>query len=99
MTTAVESKSPRSAWLVVAALAALTLAAFFPALRADFLIYDDPFYVTNNPPVREGLSWSGVRWAFVAMHACNWHPVTWLSHMRDCQVFGLKPAGHHAVAL
>ena len=52
-------------------------------------------YVTENPHVLEGLTWPGVAWAFTSSAASNWHPVTWLSHMVDCQLYGLRPAGHH----
>jgi Flp pilus assembly protein TadD len=63
----------------------------------EFLFYDDNMYVTENPPVQGGLSWNGFVWAFTAMHAGNWHPLTWLSHMLDVQMFGLNPGGHHLV--
>lgn len=57
---------------------------------------DDQTYVTGNPHVQEGLSWSTIRWAFTSTEtAAYWHPVTWLSHALDCQLFGLNPAGHH----
>lgn len=63
----------------------------------EFLYYDDNMYVTENPPVQGGLSWSGFVWAFTAMHAGNWHPLTWLSHMLDVQLFGLSPGAHHMI--
>jgi len=63
-----------------------------------FVLYDDPEYVTENPQVQAGLTLSGVRWAFVTFHASNWHPLTWLSHMLDCQLFGLDPAAHHLIS-
>jgi hypothetical protein len=61
----------------------------------DFLTFDDDMYVTHNPMVRAGLTWPGVKWAFRAFHSSNWHPLTWLSHMLDVQIFGLWPGGHH----
>jgi protein O-mannosyl-transferase len=62
----------------------------------DFVHYDDDHYVTANPHVRAGLSWASMRWAFTSVgHADNWHPLTWLSHMLDVQLFGLAPRGHH----
>ncbi|NOS72139.1 MAG: tetratricopeptide repeat protein [Verrucomicrobia bacterium] len=76
------------------ALGIITLALYLPALRHDFLTYDDQQYVTENSHVRDGLSSRSLAWAF-GNHAGNWHPLTWLSHMLDCQVYGLKPAGHH----
>src|SRR6266545_2204624 len=73
----------------------ITLATFWPVTRHDFIYYDDPDYVTENPYVQTGLNWQSVVWAFTTGHSGNWHPVTWLSHMLDCQVFGLKPGYHH----
>jgi tetratricopeptide (TPR) repeat protein len=90
---------PRRGLWVSLALAGLTLAAFYPALRCGFVYYDDPAYVYENPHLRDGLSWAAVKWAFTAMHASNWHPLTWLSHALDCELFGLNPAGHHATNL
>ena len=81
--------------LICLALGLITLAVFKPSLTHDFLVYDDPAYVTENPHVQVGLTWQGVKWAFRSYAASNWHPVTWLSHMLDCQLYGLKPAGHH----
>jgi tetratricopeptide (TPR) repeat protein len=64
----------------------------------DFLDFDDSDYVVHNPMVSQGLSWEGWTWAW-GFHASNWHPLTWLSHMLDCQLFGLAPGGHHLVNL
>jgi tetratricopeptide (TPR) repeat protein len=71
------------------------IVAFAPSLRNDFVNYDDPDYVTENEHVQRGLSWEGARWAFSTTEASNWHPLTWLSHMADCQMFGLHSWGHH----
>jgi tetratricopeptide (TPR) repeat protein len=68
---------------------------FSPTLRHGFLNFDDNTYVNKNPHVAKGLTAEGVVWAFTAHHAGNWHPLTWLSHMLDCQLYGLQPAGHH----
>jgi len=76
-------------------LGLITLAVFAPSLTHKFLAYDDQAYVTENPHVQAGLTWQGVEWAFRCSAASNWHPVTWLSHMLDCQLYGLRPAGHH----
>lgn len=65
----------------------------------DFVRYDDNAYITENPNVQVGLTLKGSHWAFTTFHAANWHPVTWLSHMVDCQLFGLKPGMHHVVNL
>src|SRR2546430_15700794 len=61
---------------------------FLPSLRNEFVNYDDPDYVTANAHVQSGLTSEGLRWALAATHASNWHPLTWLSHMMDCQIFG-----------
>jgi protein O-mannosyl-transferase len=80
------------------ALAVITLCLYAPVLGHDFIDYDDDHYVTANPMVREGWTWPGFVWALTTGHAANWHPLTWLSHMTDCSIFGLNPAGHHATS-
>jgi protein O-mannosyl-transferase len=78
------------------ALALLAFLVYLPALRNGFINYDDPDYVTRNPNVLRGLSWENVKWAFGTDNpAANWHPLTWLSHMADVQMYGLHPWGHH----
>lgn len=79
-------------------LALVTLVVYLPVRTHDFVNYDDDDYVTNNPAVQNGLAWSSLRWAFTTWHAGNWHPLTWLSHMADCELFGLNPAGHHLMS-
>lgn len=83
--------------LVCLALALGTLAIYWPARHYGFVDYDDNDYVFNNPTVRSGLSWWGLVWSCVDQHASNWHPLTWLSHMLDCQLFGLNAGAHHLV--
>jgi tetratricopeptide (TPR) repeat protein len=80
-------------------LAGATAIAYAPALRASFINFDDPAYVVGNPMVRQGLSWAGVLWAFTTGHAAMWSPLTWLSHMLDCSLFGMSPKGPHAVSV
>lgn len=79
------------------ALAVITLAVFWRVTGFDFVNYDDPDYVTANPIVQQGVTSPGLRWAFQNVHGerTYWHPITWVSHMLDCQFFGLQPAGHH----
>ncbi|HYG36530.1 MAG TPA: hypothetical protein VEC99_17185 [Clostridia bacterium] len=79
-------------------MAALTFLLYWPVHQFDFVQYDDPDYIFENPTVRNGLSWWGLTWAFVDAHVSNWHPVTWLSHMLDCQLFGLNAGRHHLVS-
>ncbi len=78
-------------------LALATFALYLPVAWFDFVVYDDGLYVTDQPIVQAGVTWAGVKWAFITMAASNWHPLTWLSHMIDCGVFGLNPAGPHVV--
>jgi protein O-mannosyl-transferase len=76
-------------------LGVITLALYAPCLSHEFLAYDDQQYVTENRHVQAGLTWPGVVWACRTFHASNWHPLTWISHMLDCQLYGLHPMGHH----
>jgi tetratricopeptide (TPR) repeat protein len=85
---------PRQVALV---LALVTLAIYLPVANHGFSIFDDNDYVTNNSIVRRGLTWDGIKWAFTTGHAANWHPLTWISHMLDCQLFGLDARAHHIV--
>ena len=85
--------------LVPALLAVATLAGYWPVLHNNFTLYDDPQYVTNNLHVLRGLTWPNIVWAFSATDANNWHPVTWLSHLMDVTLFGLRPGWHHFVSL
>ncbi len=96
----VEDPFPRSraAWVALA-LAAVTIVVYLQVGGFEFLNYDDPEYVTKNPVVQAGLTRPGLRWAFTSFHAANWHPLTWLAHMLDVQVFGLDAGAHHWVNL
>jgi len=76
-------------------LAAATVALYFPVSGHAFLTFDDHDYVVANSHIHEGLAWSTVKWAFTSRAAANWHPLTWLSHALDYQLFALNPAGHH----
>ncbi|HXU78337.1 MAG TPA: hypothetical protein VN794_17315, partial [Methylomirabilota bacterium] len=92
------SRSPvssRQRLVLSLALFALVTAVFSPALRNGFVSYDDGTYVTANAHVRAGLTLDGITWAFRSTQGSNWHPLTWISHMLDCQVYGLRPWGHH----
>jgi tetratricopeptide (TPR) repeat protein len=83
--------------LIALLLALITLLAYLPVAQDGFLNYDDNDYVTENHVVQNGLTRAGVRWAFTTGHAGNWHPVTWLSHMLDCELFGLNAGAQHSV--
>ena len=84
---------------ICAALAALTVALYAPALRCQFLAFDDQAYVTENRLVRAGLTLDGFVSAFRVTTAGNWHPLTLLSHMLDCEIYGLRPWGHHLTSV
>src|SRR5437867_6394953 len=88
-----------SSLLVSLLLSAATVAAYWPLRHCEFINYDDPDYVTENDHVPRGLSWQGTVWAFTSAHAANWHPLTWISHMLDVQLFGLRAGAHHLVTL
>ena len=87
-------RSPKVKKLLILALGAITLALYLPTVRHDFLAYDDQQYLTENPRLQRGLTSKGLVCAF-GFRASNWHPLTWISHMLDCQIYGLHPAGHH----
>ncbi len=86
-------------WAICLVLLVCTIGVFLPVGGHDFVNFDDGDYVTSNEVVSAGLTWTGVRWAFEAGHYANWHPLTWLSHMLDCQVFGVKAGPQHLVSV
>src|SRR3984893_7783311 len=76
-------------------LIAITWLVFGQTLGHEFVNFDDHVYVYENPVITGGLTLPGIIWAFTHSHARNWHPLTTISHMLDCQLFGLNPGGHH----
>lgn len=84
---------------IIAALILLTAAVFGQVVGFEFTNLDDNVYVTDNPHVKAGLTLEGVKWAFTTNRHGHWHPLTWLSHMTDVELFGLNPAGHHLTSL
>jgi tetratricopeptide (TPR) repeat protein len=86
-------------WLLCLALALASWATYAGVSGHSFLSYDDPAYVTQNRQVLAGLTRSSVAWAFTAVHSGNWHPLTWLSHMLDVELFGLDAGAHHLTNL
>lgn len=80
-------------------LAGVTVAIYSPVFGNSFVVYDDQGYVTGNSHIQQGLAWSTVKWAFTTTQEENWHPLTWLSHALDYQLFALNPAGHHLDSL
>ena len=77
----------------------VAVCVYLPALHGDFIFFDDSFYVTKNVHVNTGLTWKNVAWAFLSREHSNWHPLTWLSHMLDCEIYGLAAWGHHLTSI
>jgi tetratricopeptide (TPR) repeat protein len=90
-----EKHAGRKTVLVCLFLVLVTAAVYFPVATHGFINFDDPDYVTGNPYVSAGLRPESVRWALTGVCSSNWHPLTWMSHMLDCQIYGQKPGGHH----
>jgi tetratricopeptide (TPR) repeat protein len=95
----VVSSSPRVVTAVAIALVVLTVFVYAAVRHHEFVNLDDAQYVSQNPEVLKGLTWSGVGWAFTGGYAGNWHPLTWVSHMLDVQWFGLDAGAHHLTNL
>jgi Flp pilus assembly protein TadD len=81
--------------LVCLFLIVITIAVYWQTRNHEFVSYDDDAYVIENPQVRAGLTRQTIIWSFTTTHVANWHPLTWLSHMMDCQLYDLNPSGHH----
>jgi len=80
-------------------LTIVTAAVFWQVHKFDFVYYDDPAYVSENPHLQGGFTRENIKWAFTESYASNWHPLTWLSHMLDHELFGTNPSGHHLTSL
>lgn len=93
------ARNPRLILLLLALLTGITLAVFWPVIQNGFIGYDDFEYLVQNPHVATGLTWANIKWAFTAFYSSNWHPVTWISHMIDVQLFGAKTGWHHFISL
>ena len=76
-----------------------TIVVYWQVRNHEFVNFDDSEYITENRHAQAGLTWKGIIWAFTTTHAGNWHPLTWLSHMLDCQIYGLNAGGHHLTSL
>jgi len=85
----------RQTLVICLLLVAVILVSYWQVQYADFVGFDDERYVTKNSDVQAGLTWQGVVWAFTTLHDGNWFPLTWLSHMLDCELYGMNPMGHH----
>src|SRR5262245_43343707 len=89
----------RALVLVAVVLVIVTFVCFSGVLGHQFISYDDLGYVTQNEMVSRGITLRGLRWAFTSTEQSNWHPLTWVSHMLDCQLFGLRAGAHKAVSV
>jgi tetratricopeptide (TPR) repeat protein len=83
--------------LLCIVLVMATFAVYLPVRNHEFVRFDDDVYITQNPNVQSGLSLQNIKWAFTTQQATNWHPLTWLSHMLDCTLFGQNAGRHHLV--
>src|SRR6185436_9547164 len=92
-----DDSNRRRTTLICLLLVLATLAVYWQVGSHEFTNYDDPDYVTENRLVQKGLTWEGFLWAFNNSFA--WHPLTWLSHMVDWQLFGLNPGAHHLMSV
>jgi tetratricopeptide (TPR) repeat protein len=92
-------KQEKIACLISFGLFLLILFVFSPGLKNGFINFDDPVYILENPHVVTGLKWANVEWAFTSGYAANWHPLTWLSHQLDFQLFGYHASGHHLTSV
>ncbi len=86
-------------YIICLLLVVATLAVYWQVLDNDFVNYDDNEYVTENIHVQKGVTFDSLTWAFTSSHSDNWHPLTWISHMIDCQLYGLNARGHHLTSL
>src|ERR1044071_4252473 len=89
------SNDVRRLVLVALFLSGITVTLFWPVTGFEFQAYDDQRYVASNPIIQKGLTYEGISWAFGTFHVSNWHPLTWMSHMLDVELFGGSAGGHH----
>jgi tetratricopeptide (TPR) repeat protein len=85
--------------IICLGLALVTMGLYWPVTHHEFINVDDPRFVTENPHVLAGVSWAGICWAFQSVYTEAWQPVTWISHMLDCDLYGVKAGGHHFTSL
>lgn len=92
-------KTSKTLYFLSCLIIIATLLAYSSLPWNKFIIFDDPEYITDNANILDGLTLDGISWAFCNVYQYNWHPLTWLSHMLDIQLFGLNPMGHHLTSL
>jgi len=93
------TKSHHLEFLICISLVVSILLVFWDVTHHDFIIFDDDEYIYENQHVQDGLTKKGITWAFTSFHSNNWHPLTWIVHMLDCQFFGLRAGMHHLTSL
>ncbi len=94
--SAINNKSRASILVLICALLAIAIiVVYWQVINFDFINFDDHLYITENHIIIQGITLTGIRWAFTSMYAANWHPLTWISHMLDVQLFGMNPGMHH----
>src|SRR5262245_2906152 len=91
--------NPNHRYVIVLILIVATIAVYWQAGNHDFITYDDHAYIVKNSNVQAGLTRESIVWAFTTGYSGNWHPLTWLSHMLDCHLYGLNPKGHHLTSV
>ena len=84
----------RADWLIALGLAVVTLGIYAQVAGHQFITLDDDQYITDNVMVNRGITFSRIAWAFTTFYQANWHPLTWISHMIDSQIFGMNGGGH-----
>jgi tetratricopeptide (TPR) repeat protein len=89
-----EKKFGRPDLVILLVLGLMTFGIYAQVIGHQFITLDDPTYIVENPMVNRGVTLAGLAWAFTTFHAANWHPLTWISHMIDCQLFGINAGGH-----
>ncbi len=99
LTYRMDQKKTKVTVICCVLLALATLAIYSRVVRNPFIAFDDETYVTRNMHVQSGVSWKTVAWSLTSTQQSNWHPLTWLSHALDCQLYGLNAAGHHFTSL
>jgi tetratricopeptide (TPR) repeat protein len=94
-----KSQNKHWVYLIYLTLALATLVVYWQVHNYGFVNYDDLTYVSKNQNIQSGITWESVKWAFATGHAGNWHPLTWISHMLDWQLFGTNAGWHHLTSL
>lgn len=93
--SSIPTSERRKTFYVSSVFVLVTVLLYWRTVAYEFIVVDDHKYVYQNATVLQGLTWSGIKWAFTTLRASNWHPITWISHMLDCSLYGVFAGGHH----